>query len=146
MAAIPLSRGEREGPRGAKYPGGACAFIIAMEIEFLYWEECPSHDEALARLRTVLREERLNVPVEVVHVGTDEEAARRQFPGSPTIRIDGRDIQPPGHNPIGLSCRVYRTDDGRITPLPTAEMIRRAIRAAHANKDASTHQEDRSTH
>lgn len=101
-----------------------------MRIEFLYWEGCPSHEEALARLRTVLLEEGLDVPVDVLRVDTEEDAADRAFPGSPTIRIDGTDIQPPGDNPIGLSCRIYHGDDGRVTPLPTAEMIRRAVRAA----------------
>jgi hypothetical protein len=101
-----------------------------MRVEFLYWEECPSHAEALARLRSVLHDEGLDVPVEVIEVGTEEEAATRTFPGSPTIRINGADIQPPGDNPIGLSCRVYRGDDGRVTPLPTVSMIRRAVRAA----------------
>jgi hypothetical protein len=106
-----------------------------MHIEFLYWEECPSHELALARLRAVLREEAVEVPVEVILVDTEEQAAARQFPGSPTIRIDGKDVQPPGGNPIGLSCRVYHTDDGRVTPLPTAEMIRRAVRTAVRGSD-----------
>jgi hypothetical protein len=101
-----------------------------MRIEFFYWEECPSHDEALTRLRTVLREEGLSVAVDVIRVDTEEKATTQQFLGSPTIRIDGMDIQPPGENQIGLSCRVYLTDDGRVTPLPTEEMIRRAVRAA----------------
>jgi len=101
-----------------------------MRIEFFYWEECPSHDEALARLRAVLREEGLDVPVHVIRVDTDEQAAARQFLGSPTIRINDQDIQPPGENRIGLSCRVYYTEEGRVTPLPTTEMIRRALRAA----------------
>jgi hypothetical protein len=101
-----------------------------MHIEFLYWEECPSHETALGRLRTVLREEAVDAPVEIIRVDTEEQAAVRRFPGSPTIRINGADIQPPGESPVGLSCRVYHTDDGRVTPLPTTEMIRRAIRAA----------------
>ncbi len=101
-----------------------------MRIEFLYWEGCPSHPEALARLRAVLRQEGLPDAVEIIRVDTEEEAAARSFPGSPTIRINGADIQPPGDNPIGLSCRVYHTDDGRVTPLPTEAMIRRALRAA----------------
>jgi hypothetical protein len=107
-----------------------------MRIEFFYWEECPSHPEALARLRAVLRDEGLDVPVEVIRVETEAEAAARAFPGSPTIRIDGADIQAPEGTPIGLSCRVYRTDDGRVTPLPTDVMIRRAVRAARAGAAA----------
>lgn len=104
-----------------------------MRIEFFYWEACPSHNEALARLRTVLHEEGLDIPVEVVRVDTEEQAVDQQFLGSPTIRINDVDIQPPGENQVGLSCRVYHTDDGRVTPLPTVEMIRRAIRAAYPN-------------
>lgn len=101
-----------------------------MRIEFLYWEECPSHPEALARLRAILAEEELDVPVEVIRVDSEERAVRERFPGSPTIRINGTDIQPPGDLPLGLSCRAYHTDEGRVTPLPTTEMIRRAVRAA----------------
>lgn len=117
-----------------------------MHIEFLYWEDCPSHEQALARLRAVLREEAVEVPVEVIHIDTEEQAATRQFPGSPTIRINGVDIQPPGENPIGLSCRVYFTDDGRVTPLPSAEMIRRAVRtAARGDEPAPTNTAAQST-
>jgi hypothetical protein len=101
-----------------------------MRVEFFFWEECPSHPDELARLRAVLRDEGVDAPVEVVEVLTEDEAAAQAFPGSPTIRIDGTDIQPPGENPIGLSCRVYHADDGRVTPLPTEAMIRRAVRAA----------------
>ncbi len=100
-----------------------------MHIEFLYWQECESHEAALARLREVLHEERLSPTIELVQVETEADAAARHFPGSPTIRIDGVDIAvPPAGSPSGLTCRVYRTDDGRISPLPSKEMIRRAIR------------------
>lgn len=104
-----------------------------MHIEFLYWEECPSHEEALARLREVLAEAGVRDPVEVIHVGTEELAQRLRFPGSPTIRLDGADIAPPGEQPIGLTCRVYHTDDGRVNPLPTKAMIHRAVLAANAS-------------
>lgn len=101
-----------------------------MRIEFLYWEECPSHERALARLREVLAEEEVRAPVDVVRVDTDEQARTLRFPGSPTIRIDGADIMLPADLPAGLTCRVYYTDGGRATPLPTKDQIRRALRAA----------------
>jgi hypothetical protein len=101
-----------------------------MRIEFLYWEECPSHDRALARLREVLAEEGLRAEIDLVRVDTDEQARDLRFPGSPTIRIDGADIVPPAELPPGLTCRVYHTEDGRVTPLPAKETIRRALRAA----------------
>lgn len=101
-----------------------------MRIEFLYWEECPSHERALARLREILAEEGVREPIEVIRVDTDDQARALAFPGSPTIRLDGTDIIPPAEVPTGLTCRVYLTDDGRVTPLPTKAMIRRALRAA----------------
>lgn len=101
-----------------------------MRVEFLYWEECPSHGEALARLRRVLAEEGLGDAVRVIRIDADADATRHAFPGSPTIRVDGVDLQPEEvQGTAGLTCRTYRTDDGRLSPLPTAEMIRRALRA-----------------
>lgn len=101
-----------------------------MRVEFLYWEECPSYAEALVRLREVLSEEGVNSQVEVIRVDTEDQAQRLRFPGSPTIRFDGVDMAPPAEEGHGLSCRVYLTDDGRVTPLPSKEMIRRALRSA----------------
>jgi len=101
-----------------------------MRVEFLYWEGCPSHPEALERLQEALREEGIPAAVEVVHVASEAEARARGFPGSPTIRIDGRDIQPETAGRPALSCRVYLLEDGRPSPLPSVGMIRRALRAA----------------
>ena len=65
-------------------------------VEFLWWEGCPSHERALAELRAAMRDAGLDPrAVEVRHVGSEEEAARERSSGSPTIRIDGRDVQPP---------------------------------------------------
>jgi hypothetical protein len=66
--------------------------------------------------------------IELREIDTDEDAARTEFPGSPTIRIDGEDVQPPGDNPIGLNCRVYRRRDGRVSPLPDPEDVKRIVK------------------
>ncbi|MGQ0568475.1 MAG: DF family (seleno)protein [Armatimonadota bacterium] len=100
-----------------------------MRIEFLYWEDCPSHEEALSRLRQVLIEEGLSDIVEVIRIDAQPDADRLGFPGSPTIRIDGVDLQPEGVGPASLTCRTYRTEIGRLSPLPTPTMIRRALQA-----------------
>ena len=55
-----------------------------MQIEFLFFEDCPSHDDALARLRQVMAEEGIDAPVEVIQVETDDEAQAQRFTGSPT--------------------------------------------------------------
>lgn len=102
-----------------------------MRIEFFYWEDCPSHPEALERLRQVMREEELADRVEVVRIDTAADADRHRFPGSPTIRINGEDLQPEGaQGQAMLTCRTYHTEAGRLSPLPTATMIRRALQAA----------------
>jgi hypothetical protein len=98
-------------------------------VELLFWDGCPSHPEALERLRAVLGEEGVRSTVELVEVTSDEQARRERFPGSPTVRIDGQDVVPPGDGePFSLTCRVYRTRDGRISPLPDPEDLRDALR------------------
>jgi len=68
--------------------------------------------------------------LEVREVASDEEAEGEGFVGSPTIRVDGRDIQDPGGEPAGLTCRVYRLRDGRISALPDRADVREALRSA----------------
>jgi hypothetical protein len=102
-----------------------------MTVELLWWEGCPSHPEALAELRRILREEGVEAEVSRVQIQDDEQARREHFPGSPTIRIDGEDIVPPGEgDPFSLTCRVYRTQGGRVSPLPDPEVVRAAVRRA----------------
>jgi hypothetical protein len=97
-------------------------------IEFLYWEGCPSHPEALALLRDVLHERAITDPVELREILTHEDAVELGFPGSPTIRVDGRDIDPAGADwPPGLSCRVYRLPDGRPSPVPSRHQLEEAF-------------------
>jgi hypothetical protein len=98
-------------------------------VELLWWEGCPSHPEALAELERVLREEGVDAEVSRIEVKDDEQARRERFPGSPTIRIDGEDVvKVPEGEPHSLTCRVYRTRDGRFSPLPDPEDLRAAVR------------------
>jgi hypothetical protein len=100
-----------------------------VKITFLYYEDCPSHDVALGRLRQVMSEEGVQAEVEIIKVETDEEAQRLRFVGSPTILINGRDIDPPPPDTYyALTCRAYRLEDGRISPLPSPDMIRWALK------------------
>jgi len=98
-------------------------------IAFLYWDGCQSHEEALRRLRKVLAEERTDAEIETILVQSEDEAKRLQFAGSPTIRIDGKDIQPPTTAHYSLSCRAYHLEDGRISPLPSESMVRTALKS-----------------
>jgi hypothetical protein len=107
------------------------SFVLGViKIHFLYSRDCPSHKEALERLRKVLFEEHVETSVDVIEVKTDEQATELKFPGSPTILINGHDINPQPTQRYSLSCRAYQLEDGRISPLPSIGMIRNAIRAA----------------
>jgi hypothetical protein len=99
-----------------------------VRVSFLYYEDCPSYDLALERLREVMDEEGIPNEVEVIKVESEEQARKLRFVGSPTIRVDGQDIDPPSDSRYALTCRAYRLADDRISPLPSKDMIRRAFR------------------
>jgi len=103
-------------------------------VRFLYSEDCPSHNEALQRLRKVMKEEGIEDTVEVIQVDTSEDAERLKFAGSPTILVNDRDIDPQTNPYYALTCRAYRLEDGRISPLPSEIMIRAALRNASTEK------------
>jgi hypothetical protein len=106
----------------------------APRIELLWWRGCPSWERALAELREEMGALGLDPDsVEVREVATDDDADREDFIGSPTIRIDGRDLQPTGE-PAGLTCRVYRLRDGRVSPLPDRADVRDALAARLAGR------------
>jgi hypothetical protein len=99
-----------------------------VRIEFLYWQECPSHPEAMELLHEVLAERGVETEIEAREIRTQEEATANAFPGSPTIRVDGRDVDPAGAEaPPSLSCRIYRLTDGRVSPVPSRQQLEEAL-------------------
>ena len=107
-----------------------------MRVELLFWDGCPSHPQALRDLRAVMAELGLDPDtVEVREVDTDDAAHEERFTGSPTIRIDGLDVQEPGDEPMGLTCRVYRRRDGRSSPVPDLDDVRDALRRAMTEQE-----------
>lgn len=100
-----------------------------MKVEILYFDGCPSYREARATLEEVLSQEDVTAEVGLVAVNADEEAKRLRFPGSPTIRVDGRDLFPSGaeeREEWRLGCRLYATPEG-LRGYPTAEMVRASL-------------------
>ena len=97
-------------------------------VELLWWEGCPSTATALAELRAALVERGVDPEsVRVREVTDDAGAAELGFVGSPTIRVDGEDLFPPGDDPVGLTCRIYRLADGRVSPTPDPALLRREL-------------------
>jgi hypothetical protein len=98
-------------------------------IELLYWEGCPSHPEALELLRDAAARAGRNDEIVLRQVTSQAEAEDLRFPGSPTIRVDGRDVDPAGASGRAmLACRIYRLPDGRPSPVPTRDQIEEALR------------------
>lgn len=118
--------------------GSAKLTTMSVGVELLWWRGCPSWERALQILRAEMKAAGLDPgTIEVTEIEADAEAERRDFPGSPTIRIDGRDIQPVGPTePRGLTCRVYHLRNGRISPLPDPADVRDALRAS-GDRDGS---------
>lgn len=82
-------------------------------------------------LEEVLTSRGISAPIQMREVRTDDEAEALRFPGSPTIRIDGRDVDPAGAGGRpALNCRIYHLPDGRVSPLPTREQIEQTIKQA----------------
>lgn len=99
-----------------------------MRIELLFWEGCPSHSEAEELLVDVLQSRGIESKLERREVRTPEEAEQLRFPGSPTIRIDGRDVDEVGAAARpALNCRIYHLPDGRVSPVPSREQLEAAL-------------------
>lgn len=83
-------------------------------VEVLYFNGCPSTDAFLPRLRDVLAQLGATDRLRLRRVETIGDAARERFLGSPTVRVDGSDIEPgaDARTDYGLKCRLYRTESG----------------------------------
>lgn len=100
-----------------------------MTIELLYFAGCPSHEAFLPRLHDLLGQAGVNAPVLERRVETDEAAQQERFLGSPTLRIEGVDVEPGAAQraDYGLKCRLYATPDGGLRGTPADEWVLDAL-------------------
>ncbi len=105
-------------------------------VELLWWSGCPSTEVVADQVDAALAELGLgDARVERREMRDEEAAERERFVGSPTLRVDGRELfPPPADEPAGLTCRVYRLRDGRFSPTPHPADLRDALRAAAAHR------------
>lgn len=101
-----------------------------MKVEVLFVAECPSHPEAVKLVRDVLSAQSVSAEIHEVLVADERMAKELRFRGSPTIRIDGRDVagESSHAHDFALSCRLYA--GSKVAGLPPAEMIHDAVREA----------------
>jgi hypothetical protein len=85
-------------------------------VELLYVEGCPNREPTRALVEHVAAELGVAAGIELVEVADPEEAVALRFLGSPTVRIDGRDVEPgaDARREFALSCRLYETGSGPV--------------------------------
>jgi protein-disulfide isomerase len=117
-----LSDFERKKPKET----GGCQ----VKVEVLYVAECPSHPAAVKLVKEVLAAEGVATKIQEVLVRDEGMADELRFGGSPTIRINGRDVAGESQKAesFALSCRLY--PGSKQVGLPPVEVIRRAVLAA----------------
>jgi hypothetical protein len=83
-------------------------------VEILYFEGCPNHEPARALVERLATELDVEPAIELVEVVDPEAAVALRFLGSPTVRIDGVDVEPGAEErrDFAFSCRIYRRDGG----------------------------------
>ena len=102
-----------------------------MKVEVLYIPDCQNYLPALETVRDVLREQGLPQDIlQSIAVTDPAQAAALSFPGSPTVRVDGKDVEPNVKlsGSFGISCRTYLVD-GRSQGVPKREWILDAVRS-----------------
>lgn len=102
-------------------------------VEILYFEGCPNHEAARALVERIAAALRVEPEIDLVDVPDAAAAERLRFLGSPTVRVDGRDVEPGAEqrDDFVLACRVYRGERG-FSGQPDAAWIRDALSMAAA--------------
>lgn len=105
-----------------------------MLIEVLFVPGCPNHGPAVERLKQVLRAEAISMPIQEIAVKDERTARSLKFPGSPTVRINGRDVEPNANHRYGIACRLYANGSGT----PSLEALRSAVARAQDERTGDT--------
>jgi hypothetical protein len=108
-----------------------------MRIELLYFDGCPSYERLLPRLRELVADAGVTDEVELRRVDSPESAVAERFLGSPTVRVDGIDVEraASARDDFGLKCRLYSTAEG-LLGTPPDQWITGALNATRRTSDA----------
>ena len=97
-------------------------------IEVLYVQDCPHYQGTLAMVERVRAELGMDTELRTTLIGDQAAAEQARFPGSPTVRIDGCDVEP-GSEPATqytVGCRLYRLEH-RFAGQPEERWVREAL-------------------
>lgn len=111
---------------------------MSREVELLWFQGCANHPAARRMLEEVVAEVAPGTPIRGGDAADPAAAERLRFPGSPTIRVDGRDVDPTYADPGDYTprCRLYRTDAG-LQGLPERGWIVDALRLSRSRSSGN---------
>lgn len=98
-----------------------------MKVEILCVPSYPNCHSAVELVREALRKEGLSAKIREVIIRDQATAEALHFPGSPTVRLNGHDVEPVEATPA-LCCRLYRDAQGKTVGVAPLEAIRRLLR------------------
>ena len=99
-----------------------------MKVEILYFEGCPNHAPASEMVRRVLDREKIQAEVRLIEVTNEKAAESARFLGSPSVRVNGVDIEPGREEDSPFfGCRTY-TVDGKTVGVPPEKWLVDALR------------------
>ena len=103
----------------------------APRVETLYFEGCPNYEATRELVERVAAEFELRAQADLVEVPDAKAATMMRFLGSPTVRVDGRDVEPGAEDRTEyvLACRVYQGEHG-FSGQPEERWVREALAEA----------------
>jgi hypothetical protein len=103
---------------------------IEMKVVLLFFDGCPGYEQLRVPLERLAAD--AGASVEHRRVETRQQADGLRFLGSPTVRVDGRDVEPgaDSRSDYGLKCRLYRDASGGHSRVPSDALIKAALRAS----------------
>jgi alkylmercury lyase len=109
-----------------------------VRVEVLHFDGCPSHEALLPRLRELMAQVGLDIPVQLTHIESVAAAERERFLGSPTLRTNGQDVDPTAgeRTDFGLKCRLYPCAEGLRGTVPD-ELVLAALTRADESRDCA---------
>lgn len=100
-------------------------------VQVLFFEGCPNHEPARQLVERLAGELAIEPEIELVEVADPDAAVALRFLGSPTVRVNGVDVEPGAEErrDFAFSCRIYRGDGG-ASEQPAESWVRDALRKA----------------
>jgi hypothetical protein len=103
-------------------PGQPTQGKVKMKIEIFYFDSCPSYKQAITNVKAALRETKIQADLQLIKVATEAKSEKVGFQGSPSIRINGKDIEGRDEG-FSFGCRLY-TVNGKPATVPSIEFIK----------------------